>query len=279
MADRSVPDLITLPHHVEFLSDRWLEEAGATFARRSRRGRGRYAGLDFTVSERFTDTPPHLKLPGDVACWSLRIDGEAVTISREFDAEADVTVEGDYQAALYLAQFVGVAAPGGEAEMWREARHLSGDNAFHGAAAVADERAGRLLGLFHDHMARRTVENPDLEHRARRLGLAARIREMDEQGFTVIERAISDDFADEVRKAVVRSVVPEQGASMFWMLYQGRPLERLALNPLALTLIDASLGRGRSWPAWRRSSAVRARARSMSIPTTSTSPSPIPSTP
>ena len=28
MADRSVPDLLTLPHHVEFLSDRWLEEAG-----------------------------------------------------------------------------------------------------------------------------------------------------------------------------------------------------------------------------------------------------------
>ena len=51
---------------------------------------------------------------------------------------------------------------------------------------------------------------------------------MDEQGFTVIERAISDDFADEVRAAVVKSVVPEQGASMFWMLYQGRPFERLA---------------------------------------------------
>jgi hypothetical protein len=244
MADRSVPDLLTLPHHVEFLSDRWLEEAGRHLREAIPAGKGRYAGLDFTVSERFTDAPPHLKLPGDVACWSLRVDGEEVTISREFDAEADVTVEGDYQAGLYLAQFVGVVADGGAEEMWREARHLFGENAVRVRGRLADERAGRLLGLFHDHMARRTVENPDLEHRARRLGLTAKIREMDEQGFTVIGRAISGDFADEVRKAVVRSVVPEQGASMFWMLYQGRPLERLALNPLAMTLIDASLGRG-----------------------------------
>ena len=48
-------------------------------------------------------------------------------------------------------------------------------------------------------MARRTVENPDLEHRARRLGLTGKIREMEENGFVVIERAISADFADELR--------------------------------------------------------------------------------
>ena len=41
--------------------------------------------------------------------------------------------------------------------------------------------------------ARRTVENPDIKHRAERQGLARHVREMEEQGFTVIERAISDD--------------------------------------------------------------------------------------
>src|SRR5271155_2562790 len=142
MADRSVPDLLTLPHHVEFLSDRWLEEAGRPLREAIQAGKGRYAGLDFSVSERFIDAPPHLKLPGGVACWSLRINGEDVTISREFDAEADVTVEGDYQAGLSLAQFVGVVADGGAEEMWREARHLFGENAFRVRGRLADERAG-----------------------------------------------------------------------------------------------------------------------------------------
>ncbi len=43
------------------------------------------------------------------------------------------------------------------------------------------------------------MENPDLAHRAKRLGLSGNIREMEAQGYTVVERAISPDFADEMR--------------------------------------------------------------------------------
>ena len=59
--------MFTLPHHVEFLSDRWLAEArrflaGEVPERRERpapaqRLQGRAA---FAVSGRFTDAPPHL---------------------------------------------------------------------------------------------------------------------------------------------------------------------------------------------------------------------------
>lgn len=236
-------DLITLPHHVEFLSDRWLAEAGNFFREQMPLKKALLAG-PFSVSERFTDAPPHLGLPGNVASWSLCFDGESVTVSREFAESADLVVEGDYQQALYLAQFIGVLVPGGAEEMWREARHMFGPEAFRIRGALSDPQAQRLLALAHDHMGRRTVENPDLEHRARRLGLAGHIREMFDQGFTVIERAISEDFADAVRAAVLRSVMPEQGVTMNWMLYQAREIERLTLHPKLLTLIDASLGRG-----------------------------------
>jgi ectoine hydroxylase-related dioxygenase (phytanoyl-CoA dioxygenase family) len=247
MADRPLPmktDLITLPHHVEFLSDGWLEEARRFFKEAIALRREQLGGKSFSVSERFTDAPPHLKLPMNVASWSLKFDGQEAAITREFDADADMVIEGDYQAALSLAQFVGVLVPGGSDYMWREARHLFGKDAFRMKGALADEAAQTLLGLAHDHMARRTVENPDLEHRARRLGLTGKIREMEENGFAIVERAISNDFADEMRAAIKRSVLPQQGVSMNWMLYQGREFEKITLNPMAMTLIDASLGRG-----------------------------------
>jgi len=231
-------DLVTLPHHVEFLSDRWLEEAGRFWRDPARKA----AGAAFSLSERFTDAPPHLKLPKGVAAWTLAVDGETVSITRTFDPDADFTVEADYQAALFTAQFVGVLAPGGGEAMGREAAHLFGPDAFR-VKGQLEGPAARLVGAFHDHMARRTVENPDLEHRARRLGLTSKIREMDEQGFVVVERAISEGFADELRAATRAAMSPEQGLLDSW-LYLGRPFERLILNPHLMTLIDASLGRG-----------------------------------
>jgi hypothetical protein len=55
-------DLITLPHHVELLTDRWLDEA-AKFFRETMplRRRAGLLGQPFSVSERFSDAPPHLK--------------------------------------------------------------------------------------------------------------------------------------------------------------------------------------------------------------------------
>src|SRR5579864_4985645 len=106
-ADKGM-ELITLPHHAEFLSDRWFDEAARYWRElpAARRATAPPTG-PFSLSERFTEAPPHLKLPGDVASWTLRFDGEAWTIARGFDADADLTIEGDYQAALYPAQFVG----------------------------------------------------------------------------------------------------------------------------------------------------------------------------
>jgi len=233
--------MITLPHHCEFLSDAWLDEARRFLQAEAERRKARLA--PFSVSERFTDAPPHLGLPDAIAAWHATFDGEQLQVGRGFKADADLVVEGDYQAALTAAQFVGVLAPGGAAHMMRELRALFGKDAVRVTGAL-EPAAQEMLSLLHDHMARRTVENPDLAHRAERLGLSGKIREMEAQGYTVLERAISPEFADEVREATLRALLPHQTFSMNWMLYHGLEFERLIQNPLLMTLIDASLGRG-----------------------------------
>ncbi len=266
--------MFTLPGTFELLSDDWLAEATAFLEKavaRAPEGLG-----PFSLSERFADAPPHLGLTGDVACWTARWDGETVTVGREVDPAADLVVEGDYQAAVTGAQFVGIRAPGAMAAMRREVAQTYGPDAMRMRAGRQDGAVNDLLAQLHDHMGRRTVENPDLAHRARRQGLAGKIREMDEQGFTVIEGAISAAFADEVRAAVLRTLLAHQSLSMNWMLYHGREFEQLIQNPPLMTLIDASLGRGAVIASL---SCIKKGPGPGIIPTTLTSPSRIRNSP
>jgi len=236
--------MITLPHHCEFLSDEWVAEARSFLERETARQQQRLAGRPFSLSARFTDAPPHLALPDDTAQWSAHYDGMQISVSRAFDPAADRLVEGDYQAALTAAQAIGALAPGVTDAALHEVRHIFGPEAIRKRDSIQDEAVRELLGLLHDHMGRRTVENPDLAHRAERLGIAGKVREMEEQGFTVIERAITPEFADEVRAATLRALLPHHHHQLQWMLYHGREFERIVQNPQLMALIDASLGRG-----------------------------------
>jgi hypothetical protein len=242
--------MFTLPHHVEFLSERWLEEARRFLAGEAGGAPGRprpaerLAGRSFSLSGRFTSAPPHLDLAGDTAACRLSFDGEAFVVSDGFDPGADVVVEGDYQAALTGAQMVGIAVPGALATLRAELAHLYGKAAPSVRGEIADARVLEVLAGLFDHLGRRTVENPDLAHRARRQGLDGKIREMEAQGYTIVENAITPAFAEEARETILRTLATHGVPTMNWMLYHGRALERLVLNPKLMTLIDASLGRG-----------------------------------
>src|ERR1700744_4123236 len=104
--------MYTLPGRFEFLSDGWVDEARRFLERQVVIRKEQLAGRPFSLSERFTDAPPHLGLSDNVGAWSARYDGETLTVSRAFDESADMVVEGDYQAGLAGGQFVGVLAPG-----------------------------------------------------------------------------------------------------------------------------------------------------------------------
>jgi hypothetical protein len=248
--------MLTLPGQFEFLSDGWIEEArgflqrDATAMSASISASERWSGSTLFLSERFTNAPPHLGFPGDVACWTLRCDGANVAVSRTFDPEADVVVEGDYQAGVNAAQGVGWGEPHEKAAMLREITHMYGADSYRPRGAPTDQPSAEVLAVLRDHLARHTVENPDLAHRAARQGLTDKLRHMHEQGFAVVEQAISPEFADELRQATLRVLsinrarLPHKPFMMDMMLYEGRPFELVAQNPLLLTLIDASLGRG-----------------------------------
>jgi ectoine hydroxylase-related dioxygenase (phytanoyl-CoA dioxygenase family) len=156
----------------------------------------------------------------------------------------DQLIEGDYQVGLALAQVVGAKAPGVMHGATREVTHRFGADALRSQGQITEARIAELLALFHDHMARMTVENPDIAHRARALGVDGHVREVEEQGYTVIEGAISPEFADEVREATLRAVWSHDRTQLQWMLYHGTEFERLVQNAPLMTLMDASLGRG-----------------------------------
>ncbi len=232
--------MYTLPGQVELLDDAWIDRARRFLEKELPAA----APAAFSISERFTDAPPHLGFADGVAAWTARWDGTAVTAERGASADADVFVEGDYQAALTGAQQVGYERPGGMADGWREVVQQLGKDAVRMRGAISDERTNHLLTRMHDHLARRTVENPDIHHRATRQGLAEHVRHMEEHGYAVIERAISSDFADEIREQTLRALAGQGVTTLNWMLYQGRCFEQLAQQPQLLTLVDASLGRG-----------------------------------
>jgi hypothetical protein len=234
--------MYALADRFEFQSDDWLAETRRFLEKAVEQRRDGLA--PFSLTERFADAPPHLQLPDNVGAWNVRYDGSTLTVSRGFDIDADVKVEGDYQAGIAGGQFIGMLAPGAARAMRRELATMHGKDAVKITGRLENSAAGEIISLLHDHLGRRTVENPDLYHRAQRQGLTGKIREMEEQGYTVIERAISPEFADEVRAATIRALLPHQSFSMNWMLYHGREFEQLIQNPLLMTLIDASLGRG-----------------------------------
>jgi ectoine hydroxylase-related dioxygenase (phytanoyl-CoA dioxygenase family) len=235
--------MYTLPHQVELLSDEWLDQARSFLEREVAQRRDRFAG-PFSISEQFTDAPPHLQLADDVAGWSMAFDGERVAVSRAFDPHAGLVIEGDYQAALTSAQRVGITGAREAEAMWREVSQQYGKDAIRMRGAVTDPAVAELLALLHDHMGRMTVENPDLHHRAKRQGIHGKIVEMEEQGYTVLENAISPEFADEIREATLDALTAHGVPTLNWMLYQGRCFELLAQHPQLMTLVDASLGRG-----------------------------------
>ncbi len=234
--------MLTLPGLFEFMTDGWRDEARRYLEREATARRGRLQ--PFSITERFTNVPPHLGLTDDVGAWAVRYDGTTIEVTSAFDATADVVIEGDYSAALVMAQRVGFAAPGGMEAAWREMTAQFGKDAVRARGHLHDAEAALLMADLHDHLARRTVDNPDLFHRASHQGLLTHVREMEEQGFTVIENAISDEFADEVRSETIRALAESGQTTLNWMLYQGRAFEVLAQNPALLTLVDASLGRG-----------------------------------
>jgi ectoine hydroxylase-related dioxygenase (phytanoyl-CoA dioxygenase family) len=212
----------------EFLSDGWIAEALSYI-------QGKGPSADFSLCEAFTDPPP-----GIVGAWWLRVRRGLAEAGPGVLEGADLLVEGDYQATLALAQTVYSAGADAVARARRELEHRAGSDALRIKGEIPSAAAAVLEGL-HDYMAARTVENPDLAHRLGRLGLERQAEELNTLGYTVIERAISGAFADEVRDHVRREVLSNDPFTTNGLIRRHRVFEEIALNPLVNAVAQSAL--------------------------------------
>jgi hypothetical protein len=140
--------MLTLPDRFEFQSDAWVDET-RRFLEKAVEQR-REALAPFSLTERFVDAPPHLQLPDNIGAWNVRYDGTAVTVERGFDPDADVKVEGDYQAGIAGGQFIGMLAPGAAKAMRRELKAMHGEGAVKITGRLENPAAGEIISLLHD---------------------------------------------------------------------------------------------------------------------------------
>ena len=105
----------------------------------------------------------------------------------------------------------------------------------------------QVLGGLHDHMARRTINNPDIEHRIEHYGLSSNVAELHDQGYTILEHAFTEAMADELRAETDRnhdSQPAEDGWKAAQLVTRGRIWEETVVHPWVLTLAEHMLGRG-----------------------------------
>jgi hypothetical protein len=234
---------VPVTERVEFLSDAWIEVARQYLLDAAARDPA-FATATFSVCESFADAPPGLGLPDDRAVWHFRSDGHALEVGRGDLPGADVRIDADYQTVLAMAQTVYAAGPDAVARANRELVHRSGRDAIRISGGLdMGGSVGDALNGLHDHLAARTIENPDFDHRIARLGLDRQVMELAELGYTVIERAISDELADELREIVQREVLAHHPFTTNGLLLRDRRFEEVALHPLALAAAESVVGR------------------------------------
>lgn len=228
----------------EFASQEWLAIATA-FLQREVPARPALADLRFSICEVFDHAPPHLHAPDNCISWCFHLDRGRVDVTIGTRTDVDLRVTGEYQHVLAMGQTVYSAGPEAVARAQRELLHRADERGMK-ITGVMPQHAG-LRALFndlHDHLAAHTVENPDLAHRLARLGLTAHAQQLTEQGYCIINNAVSTDFADELRSHVFKEVRDHHPFTTNGLMMRHRLFEEVALHPAVCAVAQSAVGRG-----------------------------------
>jgi len=226
----------------EFVAPEWID-AARSFLEDYLSRHPDLRNTPFAMCEAFDDAPPELDAPGNRAAWFWRLRDGRLDVGAGEIADAQLSVRGDYQHVLSMAQAVYAAGEDAMKRARREFKH----RAPRGALRVTSDVPPSLMPMLnelHDHMASRTVENPHFEHRVARLGLARQVAELRERGYTVIERAVTESFAEELRTRVADEVRRHHPLTTNGLMMRDRLFEEVALHPLVRTVAESSVGRG-----------------------------------
>ena len=237
MTDLTVP----LAERVEYASSGWIAEAKRYLNTCALSAR------PFSVAVELDNPPAHL-CDGDGVDpfgYTVRITDGHADVDAKPDPGADLRQHIDYNAALPFAWTMQ-----GDQETADRARREYGSLVGHPkleGRLPEDQTTVALLREFHDHMGRRTVNNPDVRHRAKHLGLESNLADLDKTGYTVLRGAFTDELADELRAETHRNheaAPADAGFRATMLLRRGRLWEYAATHPWVLTVAEYLLGRG-----------------------------------
>lgn len=214
---------------VEFASREWCGEANRYLQKQAGLHPEALDGVEWSVTERWRNAPPHLGFEDNVAGFWFTISGGQIEVGAGPAADAETEIDGDYNAILPIGWTIYNGDPAIQARAQREYGHLSRNKPVKMKGEFPSHPPLLpFLGGLHDHMARRTVNNPDVEHRIEHYGLRARAEELANQGGTILNAAFTEKMADELRAA---------GGC-------GRTWEEAVVHPWVLALVEHELGDG-----------------------------------
>jgi hypothetical protein len=231
-------------HRFEFVSPGWID-AARSFLTTFVESHPNLRHATYAMCEAFDNAPPVLGAPNDRAAWHWRLRNGALDVGAGELSDADLNIRGDYQHVLSMAQSVYAAGEDAMKRARREFSHRAGRGALRVTGDMPKQPAlVAMINDLHDHMASLTIENPHYEHRVERLGLSRQLVELRERGYTVIERAVTEPFADELRERVADEVRSHHPFTTNGLLMRHRMFEEVALNPLVCTVAESAVGRG-----------------------------------
>ena len=245
---RPLPERTTAPvrhaERLEFLSKDWVDAVRAYLTPRVAERRNALVGKRAAVCEMFTDAPGHLGYEDNVAAFHIAIDDGELNVAPGAIDDADYRMQADYNQAHIVATAVFEDHPERQARLTNEAMHRHG--AFFQTQGGLDKAPAALLEAMagmHDHLGKRTVANPDTEHRIDRLGMRRHVEEIEERGYTVVENAISDELCAELSEDLRRLIVETgRGRVASMLLARGLLWEELAMHPWIHSLAQHMLG-------------------------------------
>ena len=212
---------------VEFASNEWCEEANRYLQEQAALHPDALDGVEWSVTERWQNAPPHLGFHGNIAGFWFTISGGKIEVGPGPAAEADTEIDGDYNSILPIGWTIYDGDAAIQARAQREYGHLSRDKPVKMKGQFPSHPPLLpFLGGLHDHMARRTINNPDVDHRIEHYGLRSSVEELDGQGYTVLESAFTHVMADEL--------IENAGVGRHW--------EEMVVHPWVLPLVDRALG-------------------------------------
>ena len=257
MSRRELPTRTGLPipisERFEFVSETWLDTARGFLQEKLDACNGEPPSGRFAAVETYTHAPPHLKCPDNVATIHIVIENGQLDVGYGAVTNPTFHVEGDYNRSLVIGASVYEQLPERRERIQRELHHRHGgvlELTGSGFADVNPELLKLLSGL-HDHLAKRTVGNPDIPHKLEHLDVETRVHEIEQNGYTVFEKAITEAFVDELNDDLDRLIAENRRGKAAAMLLSCGPLwEEVATHPqihaVAQHLLGADCNLGQS---------------------------------